>query len=128
MKERDREIKKESLKLIYHDEIHKCGTIMHKKFKSIDEKNSGYISLKDLRVTMQSCALLTPKEMNVIIRSFKGTETNFEYRNFEQMLFDTRYELARSRLMDTGLEKLSDHLIEEFSKHDEQQIGTISIT
>lgn len=33
MKERDREIRKEALALVYQDEIRKCGTIMMKKFK-----------------------------------------------------------------------------------------------
>jgi Ca2+-binding EF-hand superfamily protein len=128
MKERDRDIKREALKLIYHDEIVKCGAIMLRRFKAIDEKNSGVISIKDLRGCLNSCSLITPKEINVILRSFKATDTVFEYKNFEQLLFDVRYELAKSRLMDTGLDKLTEHLIQEFSRYDTAQVGTITIT
>jgi Ca2+-binding EF-hand superfamily protein len=77
---------------------------------------------------MQTCALLTPKEVNVIMRSFKETETMFEYKNFHNMLFDVRFELARSRLMDTGLDKLSTVLLKEFAAFDKNQTGLITIT
>jgi Ca2+-binding EF-hand superfamily protein len=128
MKEKDREIRKDALKLIYHDEIVKCGAVMLRKFKILDEKNTGFISIKDFKACMHSCALLTPKEINVIIRSFKTGETQFEYKHFNDLLFDVRFELARSRLMDTGLDKLSEHLIAEFSKYDTEKKGTISVT
>jgi hypothetical protein len=71
MKEKDREIKKEALKLIYQDEISKCVSIMNRKFRAHDEKNTGLISLHKLRNAMTHCALLTPKEINLIMRSFK---------------------------------------------------------
>lgn len=71
MKEKDREIKKEALQLIYQDEIGKCTAIMNRKFRAHDEKNTGIISLHKLRVAMTHCALLTPKEINLIMRSFK---------------------------------------------------------
>jgi Ca2+-binding EF-hand superfamily protein len=77
---------------------------------------------------MSQCALLTPKEINVIIRSFKADEKEFEYKLFEILLFEVRFELARSRLMDTGLDKMTAHLIEEFKKYDTKLTGTISIT
>lgn len=128
MKEREREVKREALKLIYQDEIAKCGAIMLRRFKTIDEKNTGFISLKDLREAMNGCAMLTPKEINVILRSFKATDTQFEYKTFEQLLFDVRFELAKSRLMDTGLDKLTEHLIGEFAAFDPSGTGTISIT
>ena len=39
-----------------------------------------------------------------------------------------RFELAKSRLMDTGLDKLSEHLIAEFAAFDQTGTGTIGIT
>ena len=114
MKEKDRVVRKEALKLIYNDEILKCGSILKLKFRKLDEKNTGYIAIKDLRTIMASSAIITPKEANVIIRSFKEGEVHFEYKLFESLLFDTRFELARSRLMDTGIDKMAQHLIEEF--------------
>jgi Ca2+-binding EF-hand superfamily protein len=43
-------------------------------------------------------------------------------------LFDVRYELARSRLMDTALDKLAENLVHEFAVFDKEKKGTISIT
>lgn len=55
-------------------------------------------------------------------------ETQFEYKLFESLLFDVRFELAKSRLMDTGIDKLTHHLIDEFRSLDTKKVGTISIT
>lgn len=70
MQDKEKEIKKEALKLIYQDEIGKCVSIMNRKFRAHDEKNTGIISLHKLRTAMTHCALLTPKEINLIMRSF----------------------------------------------------------
>lgn len=99
---------------MYHDEIAKCGAIMKKKFLQLDEKRTGKVSVVAFKKAMSSCALLTPKEVNVIIRGTKPHQTEFEYKHFETIIFEVRYELAKSRLMDTGMEKFTAHLIEEF--------------
>ncbi len=114
--------------MVYQDEIIKCGAIMKKKFMQLDEKNTGKVTIKDFRQALNSCALLTPKEVNVIIRGIKPDQTHFEYKHFEQILFQVRFELARSRLMDTGIDKLTAHLIEEFTKLDVKKTGKITIT
>jgi len=128
MKEKDRELKKDGLKLIYQDEIKKTANIILRMFKSVDEKQTGHISIKDLGKCMNNTSLLTPKEVNIIMRSFKAEEILFEYKNFESILYDVRFELARSRLMDTSLEKLNVLLIQEFMKYDPENTGLISIT
>ena len=51
---------------------------------------------------MYSCNLLTPKEINIIMRNLQ--EENFEYKTFDQMLYDVRFELAKSRIMDTNID------------------------
>ena len=33
-------------------------------------------------------------------------QDNFEYKTFDKVLFEVRYELAKSRVMDTNIEKL----------------------
>lgn len=43
-------------------------------------------------------------------------------------MFDVRYELARSRLMDTSLDKLAENLVHEFAAFDKEKKGTITIT
>ncbi len=114
--------------MIYADEIAKCSMIMKKRFKMIDEKNTGSITIQQLRDAMNNCALLTPKEVNLIIRSIKHEQKTFQYVEFGQYLFEVRYELARSRLMDTNLDKLSDYLVHEFATHDLKKTGVITIT
>jgi len=71
MQEKDKEIRREALELVYHDEIVKCGSVMKKKFLQHDEKNTGFISINQFKSAMSCCALLTPKEVNVIIRGIK---------------------------------------------------------
>jgi|LauGreDrversion4_2_1035121.scaffolds.fasta_scaffold735773_1 Ca2+-binding EF-hand superfamily protein len=71
MKEKEKDIRREALQLIYADEIAKTTTVMNRRFKFIDEKNTGHITIKQLRDSMGQCALLTPKEINLIIRSIK---------------------------------------------------------
>ena len=91
---------------------------MNMKFRAYDEKNTGILSLQRLRIAMAHCALLTPKEINLIMRSFKADQTTFEYKEFGHILFEVRYELAKSRLMDTALDKLTENLIHEFAFYD----------
>ena len=50
-----------------------------------------------------------------------------DYKAFDTMLFDVRYELAKSRIMDTNMDKLQDHLTHIFAAHDPMSIGTITI-
>ena len=52
------------------------------------------------------------------MRSFKPDQTTFEYKEFGHVLFEIRYELAKSRLMDTALDKLTENLIHEFAAFD----------
>lgn len=74
---------------------------------------------------MSKSNLFTPKEMNNILRSIR--DEKYEYRDFGNLLYDVRFELAKSRLMDTNIDKLQEHLIEEFKNLDPENKGTISI-
>ena len=59
------------------------------------------------------------------MRNIKGD--TFEYKHFSNLLFDTRYELAKSRIMDTNLDKFTEHLIEIFTTYDKELKGLIGI-
>lgn len=78
--------------------------ILLKKFQKMDEQNTGFITPFQLKKAITSCNLLTPKEINVIMRNIK--EETFEYATFDKVLYDVRYELAKSRVMDTNIDKL----------------------
>ncbi len=74
----------------------------------MDEKTTGYITSEQLRRAMIQSNLLTPKEVNVLLRNIK--EDRFEYNQFASLLYDVRFELAKSRVMDTNLDKMQEHL------------------
>lgn len=59
------------------------------------------------------------------MRSIKGDQ--FEYKTFEDLLYDVRFELAKSRIMDTNIDKLQEHLIEEFTQYDKEKKGLITL-
>lgn len=90
--------------LVYQDEIKKANEILQKKFVKIDEQKTGHIPIIELKKSMFHCNLITPKEINIIMRSLK--DETFEYKLFQQTLFDVRFELAKSRIMDTNIDKL----------------------
>jgi hypothetical protein len=94
--------------LVYQDEIRKTNEILQKKFIRIDEQKTGHIPIIELKSSLYQSNLITPKEINIIMRSLK--EDTFEYKTFEHTLFDVRFELAKSRIMDTNIDKLQEHL------------------
>jgi Ca2+-binding EF-hand superfamily protein len=91
----------------------------------LDEKTTGTITTFQLKKAMSQSNLFSPKEINVIMRSIKGD--NFEYKEFSETLFDVRFELAKSRLMDTNIDKLQEHFVEIFSNYDTEKRGVITI-
>ena len=74
---------------------------------------------------MTSTNLLTPKEINIIMR--KMVDDIFEYDTFKELLFETRFELAKSRVMDTNNDQMADHLKYEFAAKDTEKTGKIYI-
>ncbi|CDW82161.1 radial spoke protein 7 [Stylonychia lemnae] len=121
----ERELNKEAMLLVYQDEIKKANEILQKKFVKIDEQKTGHIPIIELKKSMFHCNLITPKEINIIMRSLK--DETFEYKLFQQTLFDVRFELAKSRIMDTNIDKLQEHLNIVFSRYDPEQTGQINI-
>lgn len=61
----------------------------------------------------------------MILRNMKSD--TFEYKTFDTLLYDVRFELARSRLMDTNIEALCPHLISLFAENDYENTGLITI-
>lgn len=70
--------------------------------------------------------MLTFKEINIIIRNIKTGE-DFEYSKFSETLYDVRFELAKSKLMDTNISKLQEHLISLFETYDTDKTGKIHL-
>ena len=108
-KELETQVDEAAMKLIYMDEIKKSDEILQKVFKKIDEKESGTITVAQLKETLKSTCLLTPKEINGMIRTL-GNE-DFKYEEFSERLFVVRYELARSRILDTNMDKIQNYVV-----------------
>jgi hypothetical protein len=121
----ERDLNKDALLMVYKDEINKTNAILQKKFIRIDENKTGLIPVGELRKAMTQSNLITPKEVNIIMRSLK--DEMFEYKTFDTVLFDVRYELAKSRIMDTNIDRLQEHLIQIFAAHDPEKKGLIAI-
>ena len=54
---------------------------MQKKFALADEKNEGFLCASLLKKAMVQSNMLTPKEINVLLRNIK--EDKFEYKQFD---------------------------------------------
>lgn len=80
------EVDREAIKCIYIDEIKKSDEILQKKFKIVDEEETGKISIKDLKKCLRETCLLTPKEINGLIRSIH--DKVFKYDEFMEKLFN----------------------------------------
>jgi hypothetical protein len=74
---------------------------------------------------MTTTNFFTPKEINIIMR--KMGDDYFEYSGFKELLFETRFELAKSRIMDTNNEKMADHLKYEIAEKDLDKTGKVHI-
>lgn len=92
----------------------------------IDKEKTGRISVADFRKILSTNNMLTFKEINVLIRNFRN-EDSFAYEEFPERLYDVRFELAKSRLMDTSLDKVSEHLIELLKDYDPENTGKIHL-
>lgn len=82
---------------------------MSKSFLELDEKKTGFVTYEQLKRLILKANLFSPKEINMILRNMKSD--TFEYKGFDDLLYDVRFELARSRLMDTNIDTLCPHLI-----------------
>ncbi len=83
------------------------------------------MSNEEFRKAINQSNQLTPKEINVIIRNLKSEQ--FEYKLFDETLFEVRFELAKSRIMDTNIKMLQVHLNDLFHEYDPERTGLVTI-
>ena len=95
------------------DEIMRANEILQKKFVEEEllhtKEPTGKLTKNTIKRLLRETSLMTPKEINALIRHIK--EEDFEYRMLPTLIFDVRFELARSRILETNLDKLQVHLI-----------------
>jgi len=115
----------ESLKLVYWAEIEKCYKLLSYKFKEADEIADGMISLQHFKNIVRSTRFLTPKEQNLLIRLQKNEM--IKYSEFPDMLFNVRYEIATSEMMESNMGDLEYHIRKEFAAEDTDDTGIITV-
>ena len=70
--------------------------------------------------------MLTPKERNLMIRTQKDPEIN--YKNFKEMLYQVRFEIATAKLMDVRMPELAEIVLAEFLIEDPDGDNNIEIS
>jgi hypothetical protein len=68
---------------------------------------------------------LTPKEQNLLIRLQKSDTIKFS--EFPDMLFNVRYEIAVSEMMENKMDDIEMNIRREFAKYDHDDSGNITI-
>ena len=104
------------MSVIYVDEIKKTYEILLKEFVIMDTKKDGTVTLYQLKKILNKSNLITPKELNALIRSLKTDP--YEYKNLQDDLYQVRYELTKSRLLENSLDYVQKTLVEECKKYD----------
>lgn len=117
--EKGNTLKPEILKTLYENEIKKFATIMIKRFERFDtdeetKKHSGLITFEQMQQCFHSTSWMTPKEINFLLRDYvmKQGYEQINYTNFAADLYQIRFELANSRIMDINLDSI-DKIINE---------------
>ena len=110
-----KEINKETLKYVFDTEIQSIAGIMKRRFEAFDtdvetKEHTGKITFDQIREVLHNTSYLNIKEINLLLRDYvmKFGYDEIEYTNFAQDLYEVRFDLARSRIMDVNIKKLKD--------------------
>jgi hypothetical protein len=115
----------EALKLIYWDEIQKTTRLLKYLFNQADINNDGVVSLQHFKNIVRKTKFLTPKEKNLLIRLQKNEI--IKYSEFPDMLYNVRYEIAVSEMMESNMSKLESAIVKEFAYEDADDTGEITV-
>ena len=102
---------------------------MNYKFNEVDRpptgNGDGCISIQHFKNIIRATKFLTPKEQNLLIRLQKSDTIKFS--EFPDMLFNVRYEIATSEMMENKMDDIAHNIRKEFAKYDHNDTGEISI-
>lgn len=98
---------------MYEGEIAKIAHVLQRRFEFYDtdeetKEHTGMINFAQMQEILHGTSHLTTKETNLLLRDYvmKYGYDNIKYVSFADDLYDVRFELARSRLMDINIKKL----------------------
>ena len=110
-----KEINKETLKYVFETEIAAISLIIQRRFEAHDtdpesKEHSGKINFDQMREVLHHTSYLNIKEINLLLRDYvmKFGYDEIEYTNFASDLYDVRFDLARSRIMDINIKTIRD--------------------
>ena len=106
----------EALKLVYWDEIMKTYNILRYSFEEVDDIKDGMISLQHFKNIIRSTKFITPKEQNLLIRLQR--QEMIKYSEFPDMLYNVRYEIAVSEMMESRMSDLEKQIRMQFARVD----------
>jgi hypothetical protein len=108
------------LKLIYEFEIKKCNQLILRRLQKHDidpetKEHTGKISFENMQACFRASSWISEKEINALLRGYviKHGYESISYMDFEQDLYNVRFELTKSRIMDTSLPDLEDLIIQK---------------
>jgi len=100
---------------VFDTEIQQISLILQRRFEAFDtdpetKEHTGKITFDQMREVLHNTSYLNIKEINLLLRQYVLNEgyDEIEYGNFAEKLYQVRFDLARSRIMDINIKKLGD--------------------
>ena len=107
-----KEINKDTLRHVFELEIQAIDAILKRRFEAFDtdpetKEHSGKITFKQMSEVLHNTSYLSIKEINLLLRDYvmRWGYDEIQYGGFAQDLYEVRFDLARSRIMDINIKK-----------------------
>ena len=115
----------DALKLVYWGEIMKTFKLLKYRFEECDTIEDGIISLQHFKNVIRNTKFITPKEQNLLIRLQRNDM--IKYTEFPDMLYNVRYEIAVSEMMESRMVDLEAKIRQEFAHDETDDSGEITV-
>lgn len=126
LKDSQKEMHKETLRLVYDFEIKKANQLLGRRFEKHDlndpkdkEKHTGILTFEHVQQCLLASSWVTPKEINLILRDYvmkQGYEA-IDIKKFDDDLYAARFELTCSRIMDTSMPEMAELICNHCTQH-----------
>ena len=108
------------------EEINNADALLQRKFVKMDNEVTGKVNLQQLKKAFLNVSVVTQLEMNIFLHRCRKNN-GYEYKNFGKELFEIRYEIARSRLLETNLSNIGEEILKKCKEIDTKNTGLVQI-